>query len=206
MQAHFYSNFGFRRVRWVQETFACTTFPAEISTTGKDVGGVAPYTGTFPFESIAGKANGGRVDFLDTSSVICANCHSNMNHIAPLFAFYDDKGLLRAQMAVPTPLPGAPPAMPSDYLPAGEGYAWRHGVPVTNMRSLGEEIAKDPEIAACAVARLWNWALGKLDIVDNSARVPIATIEKQVAAFERSGYHLRAALFDIFTSDDFIRF
>src|SRR5262249_21542902 len=27
----FVSNFGFRRVRWVQETFACTAFPAEIA-------------------------------------------------------------------------------------------------------------------------------------------------------------------------------
>ena len=28
----FYSNMAFRRVRWVQETFACTKFPAEVST------------------------------------------------------------------------------------------------------------------------------------------------------------------------------
>lgn len=206
MQAHFFGNFGFRRVRWVQETFACTAFPAEISTTATDIGGAAPYTGTFPFTSIAGAASGGRVDFLDKSSVICANCHSNINHIAPLFAFYDDKGVLKAQMAVPTPLPDAPPAAMSDYLPAGEGMAWRRGVPVTDMRSLGTAMAADPDVSACAIARLWNWALGKLDIVDGSVRVPAATIEKQVAAFEANGYRLRAALFDIFTSDDFIRF
>lgn len=206
MQAHFFGNFGFRRVRWVQETFACTAFPAEISTAATDVGGTAPYTGTFAFTSIAGAATGGRVDFRDTSSVICANCHSNMNHIAPLFAFYDQQGALQGQMAVPTPLADAPPAAMTDYLPPGEGLAWRAGVPLTDMHSLGMVMAKDPDIAACAIARLWNWALGKLDIVDGSVRVPTATIERQIAAFEANGYRLRAALFDIFTSDDFIRF
>jgi hypothetical protein len=30
VHAHFFSNLGFRRARWVQETFACTKFPAEI--------------------------------------------------------------------------------------------------------------------------------------------------------------------------------
>jgi hypothetical protein len=206
MQAHFFGNLAFRRVRWVQETFACTAFPAEISTAAVDVGGAAPYTGTFPFTSIAGEKSGGRVDFRNTESVICANCHSNMNHIAPLFAVFDVQGTQQAQMAVPAPLPGAPPAQLSDYLPTGEGLAWRHGMPVTDMRSLGAAMAADPDVAACAVARMWNWALGKLDIVDGPARIPAATIEKQVAAFQANGYRLRAALFDIFTSDDFVRF
>lgn len=206
MHDHFFGNLAFRRVRWVQETFACTAFPAEIAPTAEDVAGLSPYTGTFPFKSIAGKENGGRVDFLDTSSVICANCHSNMNHIAPLFAFYDDEGKLSPAMAVPAPLPGDPPAQRTDYLPPGEGLAWRFGVPVTDMASLGAAMAADPDIASCAVARLWNWALGKPDIVEDNARVPAATIADHVAAFQAGGHRLRAVLFDIFTSDDFIRF
>src|SRR5262249_47055019 len=77
MNAQFFSNFGFRRVRWLQETFACTAFPAEFGPSEVNVGGAAPYTGAFPFTSIAGTSSGGRVNFRDTSSVVCANCHSN---------------------------------------------------------------------------------------------------------------------------------
>ncbi|HWO21531.1 MAG TPA: hypothetical protein VNO30_22335 [Kofleriaceae bacterium] len=206
MQAHFFSNLAFRRVRWVQETFACGAFPAEVALTATDVGGVSPYTGTFPFTSIAGAATGGRVDFRDTKSVICANCHSNINHIAPLFAYYTDQGQSSQTMAVPVPLPGEPRAQEADYLPPGEGLAWRLGVPVTDMASLGAAMAADPDIASCAIARLWNFALGKPDVVDGPAQVPAATIAEHVAAFQAGGHRLRAALLDIFTSDDFIRF
>jgi hypothetical protein len=206
MNRQFFSNFGFRRVRWVQETFACTAFPAEISTVATDVGGATPYTGVFPFTSIAGAATGGRVDFRNTSSVICANCHSSINHIAPLFAHFDDAGAYHDALVVPTPLSDAPPARLGDYVPAGEPLAWRSGVPVADMTGLGAAMAADPEVSACVIARLWNWALGKPDIVDGSMRVPAATIEAQVAAFEAGGHRIRGALRGIFTSDDFVRF
>jgi len=206
MNAQFFSNFGFRRVRWLQETFACTAFPAEIALTSTPVGGSEPYTGAFPFTSIAGRASGGRVDFRSTTSVICANCHSNINHIAPLFAHFDQAGTYQAQLAVPTPLPDAPPAQLTDYLPPGEPLAWRSGVPVADMAALGAAMAADPDVSACMVARLWNWALGKSDIVDSSTRVPAQTIEAQVAAFAASGHRVRGALRNIFTSDDFVRF
>src|SRR6185295_8521648 len=32
----FFSNFAFRRVRWIQETFVCTKFPAEVNPTPTD--------------------------------------------------------------------------------------------------------------------------------------------------------------------------
>ena len=85
---HFFSNLAFRRVRWLQETFACAPFPAEFGEP-VDVGGANPYTAPWPFESIAGTDNGGTVDFHDTSAVVCANCHATMNHIAPLFAQFN---------------------------------------------------------------------------------------------------------------------
>jgi hypothetical protein len=206
MHAHFFSNLAFRRTRWVQETFACTKFPAEIATTATDVGGPMPYTGKFPFNSIAGEATGGRVNFLDTKSVICANCHSNINHIAPLFAYYDETGQYSATMAVPVPLPENPNAAMRDYLPPGEGLAWRFGVPVSDMTSLGKAMAADPAIAECAIARVWNWAMGKNDIVDDGARIPAATIEAQVEAFRADNYNLKNAMYRVFTSDDFVRF
>ena len=206
MQQHFASNLAFRRVRWVQETFACTKFPAEIAAVATDVGGQVPYTGTFPFTSIAGTVTGGRVDFRDTSSVICANCHSNINHIAPLFAYYDASGIYQATMVAPTPLPDAPPVKMSDYLPTGEGMAWRSGVPITDMASLGRAMAADRAISECAIARVWTWALGKQDIVDGASRVPAETIAVQVDAFIANDHKLRDAVFAVFTSDDFVKF
>lgn len=206
VQKHFFGNLAFRRVRWVQETFACTKFPAEVSTAPIDVGGMQPYTGTFPFASIAGEITGGRVDFRNTESVICANCHSNMNHIAPLFAYFDEAGRYSPTMVAPTPLPMAPAVKMSDYLPTGEGMAWRKGVPVTDMASLGAAMAADRAISECAVARVWNWAMDKQDIVDGLAKVPSATIATQVDAFIANDHKLRDAILAVFTSDDFVKF
>jgi hypothetical protein len=177
-----------------------------MAPTATDVGGATPYTGAFPFTSIAGFATHGRVDFLDTKSVICANCHSNLNHIAPLFAHYDNAGQYQPQIAVPTPLPDAPPAALTDYLPPNEPLAWRHGEVITDMPSLGAAVAADPDTARCVIARTWNWAMGKSDIVDGAQKVPADTIADEVAAFTASDYHLRDSLYRIFTSDDFVRF
>jgi hypothetical protein len=206
MLAKYYSNFGFRRVRWLQEVFECSKFPAELSPTPVDVNGATPYTGMFPFTSIAGFASGGRVDFRDTSSVICANCHSNLNHIAPIFAHYDDTGTYQPDIVVPTPVAGNPTAVYSDYLPSGEPLAWRHDVKISDMASLQAAVAADPDTARCAVARLWNWAMGKSDIVDAAQKVPADTIDDQVAEFAADGYRVKNALYRIFTSDDFVRF
>jgi hypothetical protein len=206
MHEHFFGNLAFRRVRWVQEMFACTTFPAELADAAIDVSGATPYTGKFPFTSIAGKSNGGRVDFLSTESVICANCHSNMNHIAPLFAHYDERGQYSTSFVAPLPLPNEPNVARGDYLPTGEGMAWRYGVPVTDMISLGRAMAADTAIAECAVARVWNWAMGKADIVDGGARVPSATIEEHVSAFITGDHRLRDTMYRVFTSDDFVKF
>jgi len=206
MNRQFDSNFGFRRVRWLQETFECTAFPAEIATVAEDEGGASPYTGMFPFKSIAGRENGGRVDFLDNTSLLCANCHSNINHIAPLFGHFDTLGQFNASIVAKTPLSGSPVAVMGDYLPPGEGMAWRHGVPISDFPSLGHAVASDPNTAACVMSRLWNWALGKSDIVDGGNRVPADTIAAQLATFTASGGKLKDAIYNIFTSDDFVRF
>ena len=205
VNAHFYSNLAFRRVRWVQETFVCTRFPAELAEAAQEVGGASPYTGVFPFASIAGGPEA-RVDFLSVSSVTCANCHSTMNHIAPLFAHFDFNGNYSDAFVVPVPIEGFPTAELRDYLAEGEPTAWRAGVPVTGMAALGAAIAADPDVATCAVARLWNWALGKDDIVDTLAQVPEATIQQQLDGFVANGHRVRDAIYGVFTSDDFISF
>ncbi len=203
----FYSNFGFRRVRWIQEVFDCTKFPAEISATPTDVGGVSPYTGVWPFNSIASPTNGGgRVNFQDVSAVICANCHTTINHIAPLIANYDIDGKFQTKISVPTPLDGSPPAALSDYLPAGETTAWRFGTPAADIAGLGAAMAADPAVATCGVARMWNWALGKTDIVDTLQEVPADTIATQVTAFQTGGFKLKDLIYAVYTSDDFVKF
>jgi hypothetical protein len=202
---HYFSNFAFRRVRWVQETFDCTKFPVEISATPTDVGGASPYIGVWPFQSISGLQTG-RVDFLDVSAVVCANCHQSINHIAPLFANYDDKGVYQTAISVPTPLDGAPMAQLTDYLPPGETTAWRFGVPAANLQGLGTAMAADPAIAKCGVARVWNWALGKTDIVDTLQEVPVETIQTQLDAFTASGHKMKDLIFAVYTSDDFVKF
>ena len=208
VMALYYSNFAFRRTRWVQEVFDCTAFPAEIAQgSGQDVGGAAPYTGVWPFNSIASPTNGGgRVNFQDTSAVICANCHTTINHIAPLFAYYDMNGQYQTQMAVPTPLDGAPPAQMSDYLPPGQTTAWRLNVPAADIPALGADMAADPAVAECGVARIWNWALGKTDIVDTLMTVPSDTIASQVQAFTQDGFKLKDLIYAVYTSDDFVKF
>jgi hypothetical protein len=202
----FYSNFAFRRVKWIQETFDCTKFPAELEGPPVEIGATTPYTGTWPFESVAGTVTGGRVNFRDTSAVICANCHTTINHIAPLFANFDNLGVYQPQIAVTTPLDGAPLAELTDYLPAGEVTSWRYGQPVADIPAMGAAMAADPAIVKCGVARMWNWALGKRDIVDVLEEVPIETIQSQLDAFTADGFKLKNLIFAVFTSDDFTKF
>ncbi|MEM9195182.1 MAG: DUF1588 domain-containing protein, partial [Myxococcota bacterium] len=200
---HFHSNLAFRRVRWVQETFACSEFPAEIGEP-QDVGGENAYTSPWPFESISGEQNGGRVDFLDTESTICANCHGTMNHIGPLFANFDANGTWSGDIAVE--LPSMETAVYGDYLPESETTAWRVDAPAADLPALGRVLAADPEIDRCSVARLWNWAFGKGDIIGQKARVPEAVIAELIAEYRNDGHRMRPLLRRIFTHDDFVRF
>ena len=105
VHAQFLSSLAFRRTRWVQETFMCSRFPAE--TNGKAVsyaGGT--YSSPWPITSISGSLNttAPKIDFHDTSAVICANCHTTMNHIAPLFSKFDALGNLTSTIQVITPV------------------------------------------------------------------------------------------------------
>lgn len=201
----FYGNLAFRRVRWVQETFACTAFPAEIAD-AQDLGGNALYTAPWPFESISGTANGGLVDFRDLSAVACANCHATMNHLAPLFANFDEDGQYGANIVVKSPTEGTPTASRLDWLPETESTSWRLGVPTADLPALGAAMAADPMISECAVARVWNWAMGKGDIVDTLATVPSEVIATQVADFQANNHVLKDAIFAVFTADDFVKF
>jgi hypothetical protein len=202
----FYSNFAFRRTKWVQETFDCVKFPIDLTGTPTDVGGATPYTGDYAYTSISGTANGGRVNFREAVAVQCAHCHKNLNHIAPLFANYDVNGAYQNTISVKTPLPMEPLAVRLDYLPPEEVTSWRLGQQTPDLASLGTAIAADPDVQKCAVARTWNWAMGKGDIVDLLVNVPAETIQTQVDAFTQNGFKMKDLIYAVFTSDDFVKF
>jgi hypothetical protein len=203
--AQYFANMAFRRVRFVQETFVCSKFPAEYTKTPSQMG-AALYTSPWDFNSISG-GPGSRVDFKDTSSVVCANCHTTMNHIAPLFANYNDRGAYNAN-TIQVQTPTVPPSTTTfaDFLPAGSKLAWRNGVEITDLPSLGQAMAKDPDVARCAVNRVWNYAMSRGDIVGDLATIPPVVTDPFMKDFADSGYKLKAVIRNIFTSDDYVRF
>ena len=207
LMSQYFANMAFRRVRFIQETFACSKFPAEYSATPKPLGN-GTFTGAFPYESITGKVNTptAKIDFQDTSAVICANCHVNLNRLAPMFTNFDDKGFLQAASQVEVPIPGAPKAARIDYLPAAEGYAWRAGKPVTDIPTLGAAIAADPDVGRCAVNRVWNYAMSRGDIVNDLATIPNAVTDGFTKDFAANGGKLKETIRGIFKSEDFVKF
>ncbi len=202
--AQFFSNMAFRRVRWIQESFVCNAFPTEFSAT-PTAKGSGQFTSPWPFESITGGATA-QINFLDTSSIICANCHTTMNHMAPLFSQFDVAGVYQTAIQVHTPTPAAPVTVLADWLPSTEGLAWRYGTKVSTLTDLGAAMAADPQVLKCQVQRAWNWAMSKTDIVQSLAVVPDTTIADQWALFQSSGYKLKGVLKSIFTADDFVKF
>lgn len=202
VQHQFYSNMAFRRVRWVQEIFVCTKFPAEYSETPIQKGG-SEYISPWQFETVGTDP----INFQDTSSVICANCHTTMNHIAPLFANFDMNGNWTDSVQVLTPTTPDPVTTEiGHWLRSGEVTAWRLGEAAPDLPALGKAMAADPDVAECAVARMWNFAMSKEDIVSDLATVPTEVLAKHIEEFQSNNMNLKQVLRSIFTSEDFVRF
>ena len=77
---------------------------------------------------------------------------------------------------------------------------------VTNKRAVGAAIAADPAVQACAVNRMWNYALSRGDIVNDLATIPTAVTEPLVKDFVANKQNLKATLTAIFKSEDFVKF
>jgi hypothetical protein len=205
LMAQYFANMAFRRARFVQETFVCSKFPAEYAAATKPMG-AGTYTSPWDFNSITGGATA-KINFQDTSAVICANCHTTMNHIAPLFAHFDATGQYDpANFQVQVPVPGTPTATLGDWLPAGQGFAWRNGTAVTDIPSLGKAMAADPDVARCAVNRVWNFAMSRGDIVNDQATIPPVVTDPLLADFTANGMKMKRLIRNVFTSDDFVKF
>lgn len=204
--AQFNSNFNFRVARAVQETFNCAKHPAEFRDVPETREG-KQYTSAFSWDALGALTNGGRFDFHDTEGVVCANCHGSLNHVTPLWANFNPMGQLQANIVVKTPL--APPndvARLTDYLVTGTAYAYRNGKATPDLPSLGNAMAADPEVHACAVKRFWNWSMGHTDIVNDAKLVPNAVIQTQVDAFVANGFKIKDLIRSIMLSDDFTKF
>jgi hypothetical protein len=209
IQAQYFANMAFRRVRFIQETFACQKMPAEIAPSDQVKPlGQGTYTNPWPFEGLMGKLNDpkARIDFQDTQAVICANCHNTMNRMAPLFINYDDKGVLQTTPQVEVPVVNNPKADPKDYLVAGQPLAWRFGKTITDIPSLGAAMVADPEVQRCAVNRVWNYAMSRGDIVNDLATVPPAITAGFLTEFQGNGMNLREIMRGVFKTDDFVKF
>jgi hypothetical protein len=205
IMAQYYANMAFRRVRFIQETFVCSKMPAEFSTSPTIMGSGA-YTSPWPFASITGGTTA-KINFQDTSAVICANCHTTLNHIAPMFGYFDMNGLYTAgKFAVKVPSMGTPTATLADWLPSTEGFAWRNGTPVTDIPSLGKAISADPAVLQCIVTREWNYAMDRGDVVNDIATVPSVVTDPLVKDFTTNGTKIKRLIRNIFTSDDFVKF
>jgi hypothetical protein len=123
-----------------------------------------------------------------------------------MFMSYDDEGFLQTKGQVQVPVPGNPIAKRIDYLPDAEGFAWRSTAPVTDIPSLGAAIAADPDVARCAVNRMWNYALSRGDIVNDLATIPNAVTDPLVTAFNGSKQNLKETIRAVFKSEDFTKF
>jgi hypothetical protein len=197
----FYSSMAFRRVRWVQEIFACQKFPAEYRKEPVPMG-AGQYTSPWTFESVSKSP----VDFQDTKAAVCANCHTSMNHIAPLFGNFDKDGMWKATVQVLTPTaPDPQPTKLSHWLSDGEITSWRHEKPVKDLAELGKAMATDPAVTACIAARLWNFTMSKEDIVSDMATVPEKVVRPYIDQLSAGG-SIKETLKAMFKSDDFTKF
>jgi len=212
LQAQLYSSMAFRRVRWVQETFLCRKFPAENGGRREEHPS-GTYFSPWEFTSISGLRTdrSARIDFhADDKGELCANCHSTMNHIAPLLAGFDQNGqfigMKDGAYPVLTPVPGSPPTRRQDFLPDSEPTAWRFGQPTADLQALGQAIAADEDMAKCMATRVWNWALSRGDAVSDEATLPPELASQLARDFKRSGYSVKRLIRQIFATDAFIRY
>lgn len=207
LMKQYYANMGFRRARFVQETFVCSKFPAEAGEKSVKMG-AGYYSSPWDVMSITGKLNkpDAKVDFHDASAVVCAGCHTTLNHQAPLFINYNEQGVYSATtIGVRLPTPGTPLAQLIDYLPAGQKPAWRFGKEVADLPAFGAAMAEDPTVQRCAVTRAWNHAFSRGNVVDDISPVP-ATVSDPLLAKFKAGFDYKALLKEIFVSDDFTKF
>ena len=114
--------------------------------------------------------------------------------------------MYQTSIQVQTPVTPPVTTVLADWLPAGELLAWKHGVTVTDLPSLGKAMAADDDVARCAVTRVWNWAFNRGDVVNDSAPVPATVTDPYLAQFKTNGLKVKTLIRSVLTSSDFTQF
>ena len=168
----------------------------------------SPYTGVWPFTSIAGLDDGGRVDFQDVSAVICANCHQTHEpHRAAVRELRRRTASTRPAIAVPTPLDGAPLARLTDYLPAGETTAWRYRRPGRRpARPSARRWPRTPTSPSAASLASGTGPSARPTSSTRSRRSRSRPSRPSSMPSPPSGYKMKDLIYAVYTSDDFVKF
>ncbi len=208
----YFGNLAFRRNRFYHETFICRSAvsPAAEPTSTPGPGcPVAGYGSPWPFNSVTGLLDNpsALIDFqhAEANGTICANCHATWNHRAPLWGHFDNTGTYQATIQVHTPVEGLPFAQMTDWIPSTETTAWKFGMPAASLKELGTVIAADPEVQACTVARMWNYAMSRGDIVETGNTVSTVVTGPLVTQLAAGNNSILTILRSIFKSDDFVK-
>lgn len=221
-QAQFYGNMAYRRVRAIQEIFACSKMPAEFAAATQQVNGYN-YFSPWPLNSIpadnttrptlaarrypiAGATPNQDFVAFDPG---CQNCHATMNHQAALFATFDSVGFSSqdtSRLMVMTPVAPTPYTQLAEFFPATDKPAWRYGKPTLTIQAFGQAMASDPEVHRCFVTRMWNWAYSRDDVVNELAIVPSSVTADLVKHFTDNNFNMKATLLRLMTDGNFIRY
>ena len=67
-------------------------------------------------------------------------------------------------------------------------------------------MAQDSLVAECLVARIYNFAMSKQDIVSDLATIPAEVLQPHVDTLKANDNNLLATLKSIMKSDDFVQF
>ena len=105
-----------------------------------------------------------------------------------------------------TPVPPNGLSVATDWLPTGEGYAWRLGKPVADLPGLGAAIAADPNLPVCVASRMWNWAMSRGDVVNEGSVLTDALANPMAAAFVADNYNMKNMIRRVFNDPNYVRY
>ena len=110
------------------------------------------------------------------------------------------------RIQVITPVPPNGLSVPGDWLPASEGYAWRLGKPVSDLKGLGAAIAADPNLPVCVASRMWNWAMSRGDIVNDQVTLTPELAGRLAGILVQNNWNVKELVRQVFNDPSFVRY
>jgi len=105
-----------------------------------------------------------------------------------------------------TPVPPNGLSLPTDWLPASEGYSWRLGKPVADLTGLGAAIAADPNLPVCVASRMWNWAMSRGDIVNDQVTLTPQLASRLAGILVKNNWNVKELVRQMFNDPSFVRY